>query len=109
MNLVGAFIAEGFDPQEFPIGPFQEDKLTYKSNAVVEFETPGQKEGLGTNLPGINLPDLKKNAAPIRGVAILKQPSFDLVLLAARLAPEQRRFTTTIIQQAERESKASER
>jgi len=50
-------------------GPYPKDKLTYRNNRVVEYITPAQTEGLGTQ------GSLKTSNSPIEGVAILiRQP-----------------------------------
>ena len=44
-------IAEGIEPaSSFPFGPYPKDKLTYRSKSIVEFETPANTQGLGTDL-----------------------------------------------------------
>jgi hypothetical protein len=44
-------IKEGTEPaSDFPFGPYPKDKLTYRSDRVVEFRTPPHSEGLGTQL-----------------------------------------------------------
>jgi hypothetical protein len=58
-------IAEGIDPaSDFPLGSYPNDKLTYKNNETVEYETPAHTDGLGTQSW------LQENDDPIRGVAI---------------------------------------
>jgi hypothetical protein len=82
----------------FTFGPYPEDKLTYKSEAVVEYETPPQAEGLGTHSL------LRKNASPIDGVAILIGKTPDLLLLSVRLPPDLTALTVEIVRQAERDA-----
>jgi hypothetical protein len=92
-------IAEGIeDASTFPFGPWPADKLTYKSGEIVEFQTPANTEGLGTN------PGLSKNSKPINGVAILTGPEIGLLHLAVRLPEDLGDTTATIIQQAERDA-----
>ena len=81
-------------PPNFPLpsGPYPKDKLSYKSTEVVEYETPAQTDGLGT------YSGLKKNAEPIRGVAILVPPALDLSLVAIRLPADLRDLTSAIMQ-----------
>jgi hypothetical protein len=47
-----------FPSSEFPAGPYRKDKLTYKSNRMVEYETPSHADGLGTQSW------IKKNDSP---------------------------------------------
>jgi hypothetical protein len=83
---------EGIEPENYiRFGSYPKDKLTYKSKETVEYQTPAQTEGLGTNSR------LKKNAIPISGVAILTGQTPDLVYLAVRLSHEQADPTPAII------------
>jgi hypothetical protein len=89
---------EGIDPSSsFHFGPYPQDKLTYKSKEIVEYQTPANAEGLGTNSR------LKRNDYPISGVAILSGPSSEpaLSLLSARLPSNLTTLTAAIIQQVE--------
>ncbi len=61
----------------------------------VEYQTPAQTEGLGTNS------GLKKNDTPISGVAILTGQTPDLVFLAVRLSANQTDLTSAIIRGVE--------
>ncbi len=88
-------IAEGLDPaSDFPFGPYPSDKLTYRSKNVVEFETPANTEGLGTESR------LQMNASPIDGVAIIIGGETDLVQLSARLGQD-RDLIPIIVRQVE--------
>jgi hypothetical protein len=70
-------IAEGIEPaSSFPSGPYPKDKLSYKTNELVEYETPAQIDGLGT------CSRLQKNTEPIRGVEILSGEQLDLLSLS---------------------------
>jgi hypothetical protein len=92
-------IAEGIEPaSSFPFGPYPDDKLTYRSKQVVEYDTPANSEGLGTNSR------LRKNANPIRGVAILIGDTPDLMLLAVRLPSDLTALGSPIIQQLEHDA-----
>jgi hypothetical protein len=98
--FVRKVISESIEPaSNFPSDPYPKDKLVYKSKELVEYQTPSQTEGLGTQSR------LLKNADPIRGVAILVglvdegEPS--LLLLATRLPSEMTDLTSAIIQQTE--------
>jgi hypothetical protein len=103
-SFVRKIIAEGIEPaSNFPFGPYPNDKLIYKSKDLVEYQTPPQTEGLGTQSR------LLKNADPIGGVAMLvgedpktgEPPS--LLLLAVRLPSEMTNLTSAIIRQTEYE------
>jgi hypothetical protein len=103
-SFVGKVIAENIEPaSNFPSGPYPNDKLTYKSKDLVEYQTPPQTEGLGTQSR------LLKNADPIGGVAMLvgedpktgEPPS--VLLLAVRLSSEMTGLSSAIIQQTEYE------
>ncbi len=79
-------------------GPYPQDKLTYKGDRTVEYETPAQTRGLGTHSW------LVKNTSPIEGVAMLIGETPDLVLLSVRLPFDLSRLTSTIIRQIERDA-----
>jgi hypothetical protein len=94
-------IKEGVEPASaFPFGPYPQDRLTYRSDQVVEFQTPAHSEGLGT------ASSLKQNDEPIDGAAILEGQTPDLLLLTVRMAPEVNDLTSQIIQQVESDSAA---
>lgn len=99
-QFVRDVIAEGIEPaSSFPAGPYPQDKLTYRSKSIVEFETPANAEGLGT------ASRLQANSNPIRGVAImLPYDDTSLVQLSARLTAQDRDFIAAIIRQVERET-----
>lgn len=99
-QFVRDVIAEGIEPaNSFPIGPYLQDKLVYRSKSVVEFETPANAEGLGT------ASRLQPNSSPIRGVAILLSgDDSSLIELSARLPVQDRDLTAAIIQQVESEA-----
>lgn len=104
--FVQSVIKEGIEPSSsFLFGPYPKDKLSYKSNEIVEYETHANAEGLGTNSR------LQKNGSPILGVAILTGSSSepDLWLLSTRLPPNLGALSTTIIRQVERDSAKSYR
>jgi hypothetical protein len=98
-DFVQKVIAEGIMPaNSFPFGPYPTDKLTYKSNEIVEYITPANADGLGTNL------GLKKSGDPISGVAILTGEGPNLVHLSTRLPPNMLDLTPAIIHQVERDA-----
>jgi hypothetical protein len=89
-------IAEGIEPaSSFPYGPYPNDKLTYRSNKVVEYRTPPNTDGLGTRSR------LQKSPTPISGVAILEGADTNLIQLSARLPPDLADLMSTIIHQVE--------
>lgn len=91
-------VEESFPGTHYPRGPYPTDKLTYQGPDVVEFETPPNTDGLGTQQ------DVAKGADPIRGVAILNGRTLDLMLLSVRVPTELHGLADTIIQQVEREA-----
>jgi hypothetical protein len=94
--FVERVIAEGVAPADsFPPGPYPADKLTYRSNQMVEYATPANADGLGTDSR------LIKSTQPISGVAILVGETPDLVHLAVRLSPDLSDLASSIIQQLE--------
>ena len=93
-------IKEGIEPaSDFPFGPYPTDTLKYHGDVTVEFQTPANTEGLGTEL------GLPSNDQPINGVAAIKWDGEDiyLVCLTVRLMPDTRALTTQIMQQFERD------
>jgi hypothetical protein len=70
----------------------------YKSDRVVEYETPPQADGLGTQSW------IKKTDGPIDGVAMLIGETPDLVLLSVRLPSELSSLTPAIVGQLERDA-----
>jgi hypothetical protein len=105
MAFARQVIAEGIEPaSSFPTGAPATDKLTAKGAAVVEFETPGGDQGIGTIFSR-----LKPSADPIDGVAILEGQTPDAAVLTVRLTADMRGLTPTIVQQFETDSAASAR
>ena len=100
-QFVQNVIAEGIEPaSDFPSGPYAKDKLTYRSKKVVEFETPANSEGLGTDSR------LLPNAGPIDGVAIITGADTDLIQLFARVSDNDRDLIPFIVKQAESDAQA---
>jgi hypothetical protein len=96
--FVDSVIAEGIEPKEnFPAGPYPSDKLTYRTPTLVEFATPGGKDGLGT------ADRLAKGALPIAGLAKLVGPADgpDLYLLSVRLPVAEADLAPAIVGAAE--------
>lgn len=94
-EFVQNVIQEGIET-DFPFGPYPNDRLRYKSKNVVEYQTPGLTDGLGTASRLLN------NASPIGGVAILVGEDLDLIHLSVRLPAESAFLTPVIIQEVER-------
>jgi hypothetical protein len=81
----------------YVFGPYPTDTLTYRSKAVVEYRTPPQTEGLGTQSR------IPKNG-PIYGVAIVIGNTPDLLLLSVRLPPGLTGLTSGVVAQVERDA-----
>jgi hypothetical protein len=97
--FVTRVVDEGIVPAvDFPFGPYPLDKLTYRGNEIVEYQTPARAEGLGTDSW------LKKNDTPIDGAAILVGENPDLLYVCVRLPADLNDLTALIIRQAEREA-----
>ena len=102
-SFVQSVVGEGIEPaSSFPQGPIATDKITTKSGAVVEYETPGGAQGLGTSITA-----LTPSSDPIDGVAVLTGATPDLAFLAARLTADTRDLTPLIVQQLEADSAAA--
>ncbi len=92
-------IREGAEPaSSFPFGPYPNDKLTYRGNEIVEYQTPANTQGLGTDS------SLHPSADPISGVAILVGETPDLLHLSVRLPAAQATLAPFIIRQVERDA-----
>jgi hypothetical protein len=91
-------IAEGIEPaSSFPSGPYPRDKLTYVDKKTVEFETPANTKGLGTDSR------LQIDASPIQGVAVLFGSEMDLVQLSVRVSEKDRDLVRPILLRIEGE------
>ena len=82
---------------DFPNGPYPTDILTRRSDSEVEFETPANTDGMGTESR------LVKNSSPIKGVAIMTADE-DLILLAVRMPPELSNLVPSIVGETRRTS-----
>jgi hypothetical protein len=97
MAFADGVISEGIVPASvFPKGPYPSDKLRYLSKEAVEYETPANHNGLGTNS------NLRKNTSPIKGVAILNLDNEVLVYAALRLPGSAADLGPIIIREIER-------
>jgi hypothetical protein len=91
-------ISEGIEPaSDFPFGPYPKDKLTNRGKNIVEFETPANTAGLGTDSR------LLPNTSPIDGVAVISGADTDLIQLFARVAEKDRDLIPLIVQLVERD------
>jgi len=98
LDFVEAVISEKIRPaSDFPRGPYPDDKLVYRNKEVVEFVTPPNTEGLGTQSR------LLKNGDPITGAATLVGEGPDLVQVSIRLPAELRSLAPAIVTQVEQE------
>lgn len=104
-QFVQNVIAEGIEPEsDFPSGPYAHDNLTYRANNVVEFETPANTKGLGTDSR------LQPNASSIEGVAIfMDEDDTYLTQLSVRVAKRDRDLIPFIENQVENEEQAEVR
>lgn len=83
---------------DFPRGPYPTDKLTYVGKNMVEFTTPANTKGLGTDSL------LAKNSEPIHGIAILAGSTPDLYQLSMRLPPKMKGLEAAIIRGVKEEA-----
>ena len=79
-------------------GPYPDDVLLAISDSVVAFETPAEKEGMGTQLNNW----IEPNQNPIRGVAMLVGPNPDLLLIQTRFEVNPQ-LADVILQEAQRD------
>jgi hypothetical protein len=94
-------IAEGIEAaSDFPFGPYPNDKLTDRGTNIVEFETPANTAGLGTDSR------LLPNGSPIDGVAIISGVDTDLTQLSARVSAKDRDLIPLIVKQVESDATA---
>jgi hypothetical protein len=88
-----------FLASEITYGPYTTDKLTYRSDDVVEYVTPPNSDGLGT------MSYIKPNNESVEGFAMLQGGTTpDLLLLVVRLPAEMQGLKSQIVQHAEREA-----
>jgi hypothetical protein len=98
-SFVQNVIAEGIEPaSDFPRGPYPSDKLKYRGTRVVEFETPPNTKGLGTESR------LQSTSSPIRGVAILFGAEPNLLQLSMGVSERNPDLGQEIIEQVEKEA-----
>jgi hypothetical protein len=92
-------IEENLEPaSDFPFGPYPKDKLTYKSDELVEFVTPAETDGLGT------ASWLSKNNEPIEGMELFeKDGDSDLTSVRVRLPASLHDLVPVILHEVEHE------
>ncbi len=92
-----AVIDEGLTPKEaFQFEPYPRDKLIRRSATVMEYQTPANSVGIGTQ--GM----LVQDSQPIDGVVILlPENEMDLVSLYVRLPSDLRDLAPTIMKAIE--------
>ena len=99
MKFVRGVVSEGIEPaSSFPTGPYATDRLQRRGKNIVEFETPANTAGLGSQSR------LTMNASPIQGVAILFGEEPSLVQLSMRLPDRDQTVNRAIIEQLEAEA-----
>jgi hypothetical protein len=93
-KFVDSVVGEGIEPRsDFPSGPYPTDIIHRRGPDVVEFETPPNREGMGTHSR------LVKNSDPISGVASMDKDN-NATVLVVRLAPALRDLRGAIINSA---------
>ncbi len=113
-SFVQSVIEEGTEAaSSFPSGPWPGDRLTYRNDRVLEYQTPAHSNGLGTYGYGRSL---EPNSDPIRGAAILQltkvrtlpgsseseeQFAPNVLILKVRVPPAMADLTADIIRQFE--------
>jgi hypothetical protein len=96
-------INEGIEPaSSFPSGPYPTDKITTKSNEVVEYQTPAGAVGLDTDT-SLNL-RLAPGADPVSGVVILSGQAPDLSQAVVRLPASLQSLAGDIIERFEQDN-----
>jgi hypothetical protein len=99
MEFVREVVSEGIEPaSSFPTAPYATDTLQRRGKDIVEFETPANTKGLGSQSR------LAINSGPIQGVVILFGEEPNLVQLSIRLPNRYQRLGQTIIQRLETEA-----
>ena len=95
-SFVSNVIREGIEPADnFPSGPYPKDKLVYRDDETVEYETPANSKGFGTDSR------LRAASEPIRGALILVGNPISLLSLSIRLSAEDHGLSSIIIRQTE--------
>jgi hypothetical protein len=83
---------------DVPFGPWPQDRVSYRSARIAEYETPANAQGLGTDS------FFEPAGDPISGVALLTGDTPHLSRLALRLPKDLRDLTPDILRVFEAES-----
>ncbi len=79
----------------YPTSPYPDDQLTYRDDFTVDFVTPPNRDGMGTET------FLKGDSTPISGIVLMDPGGdHDMVLLAVRLPASLDRLASPIIADA---------
>jgi hypothetical protein len=101
-SFAQGIVNEGIEPaSDFPSGPHASDKITTKSNELVEFRTPANAVGLGTDTK-LN-ERLAPGADPVSGAAILTDQTPDLNQVTVRLPANLQSLAGEIVQRFEQD------
>jgi hypothetical protein len=90
-------IDQGWFPNGLTFAPYPKDQMVYQSPTIVQYRTPPNTKGLGTEWASS-----KPNEHPIDGLVMLTNEAsrpLRLVFGAVRLPPELADLTPTIIQE----------
>lgn len=92
-DFVKSVIGEHLVPEnDFPVGPYPNDQLSYKGDFTVEYVTPPNQEGMGTRY------FLQKNDQQIHGVVAMNpDDDHDTMVVTVRLPPSLEKLAPTII------------
>jgi hypothetical protein len=98
-------VDEGVEPaSDFPAGPYPSDKMTTRSGELVEFATPANTIGFGTDVNTNTR--LKPGADPVQGAVALIGGTPDLLFAVVRLSPDLQSLATPIVTQFEADNPA---
>jgi hypothetical protein len=98
-------VDEGVEPaSSFPAGPYPSDKMTTRSGELVEFATPANTIGFGTDANTNTR--LKPGADPVQGAVALIGPTPDLLFVVVRLSPDLQSLAPAIVTQFEADNPA---
>jgi len=98
-------VQEGVEPaSNFPAGPYPSDRMTTRSGELVEFATPANTVGFGTDVNTNTR--LKPGADPAQGAVALVGGTPDLLFAVVRLSPDLQALSGPIIGQFEADNPA---
>jgi hypothetical protein len=97
MAFVRGVLAEGmgYSKKDFPTGKYPTDQYTDKTPDMVEFATPANTKGFGTDSW------LLPNDQPIQGMALISGEDVDSLVLTMRLPQGQQALVPLILKQVE--------